>query len=301
MDDLRRLRAFIVVCDEGTITAAAVALRIAQPALSRQIQSLERELGVRLFTRNGPRLHLTPAGRHLSSAARDVIAQSDRLRMAAQEIARGELAHLTIAVAPTTLSEVLAPFIAHLGVRAPLVAVETVEGSRVHDSVIDRCDFGISGEAIPVRSLDWLELTSVPLRAYVSSRHEWAQRGRREIPVGELVRHELLLPMPDDPTRAAFDAAVRAAGSQFARFTELPSPRIVQATASAGHGVGIATDLPRFEAHPMFVTTADGTPVSLDIHACWPRGHFAADALRRFADELNDYTKGFVGPAAWEL
>lgn len=301
MDDLRRLRAFLAVCDHGTITAAAVALHIAQPALSRQIQALEREFDVALFARNGPRLSLTAAGRHLRAAARDVVAQSDGLRMLAHELARGELAQMSIAAAPTTLSEVLAPFIAFLGEEAPFVSVETVSGAAVHDAVLDHCDFGVTGESAPVRGLDWLALTAVPLRAYVSHRHTWARDGRHDVAVDELVHESLILPMPDDPTRTSFDVAVRAAGAQYERFTELPSPRIVQATASAGHGVGILTDLPRFEAYPVFITSVDGSPVSLEIHACWPRRHVAAAALRRFAATLYDYTQRFVGPAAWVL
>lgn len=301
VDDLRRVRAFIAVRDHGTITAAAAAIRIAQPALSRQIQALERELGIELFIRNGPHLQVTSAGRHLEAAAREVIGQSDRLRMLANDLATGELSELSIAAAPTTLSEVLAPFIAHLGDRAPLVSVETVLGSGVHRTVLERCDFGVSGEPAPVSGLEWMELTAVPLRAHVAADHRWAEAGRTAIGLGELVGETLILPMLDDPTRVAFDASVRAAGVQYASFVELPSPRVVQATASAGHGVGIATDLPRFDAHPLFLTGADGAPVVLKIHACWPRGHFAGDALERFAISLRDYTIDYVGPAAWTL
>ncbi len=301
MDDLRKVRAFIAVRDHGTITAAASAIRIAQPALSRQIQALERELGVELFVRNGPRLQVTSAGKHLESAAREVLAQSDRLRMLATDLARGELSELSIAAAPTTLSEVLAPFIAHLGARSPLVSVETVLGSGVHRTVLERCDFGVSGEPAPVSGLDWMALTAVPLRAHVAAEHPWALRGRRDVGLDELVAEHLILPLPDDPTRIAFDTAVRAAHLQYASYAELPSPRVVQATASAGHGVGIATDLPRFDAHPLLLTGGDGAPVVLEIHACWPRGHFASAALERLAASLRDYTVAHVGPAAWTL
>jgi LysR family transcriptional regulator, benzoate and cis,cis-muconate-responsive activator of ben and cat genes len=60
--ELRHLRYFLAVIEHGTVTAAASQLHIAQPAISRQLQALERELGVALFTRRGPRLVLTHAG-----------------------------------------------------------------------------------------------------------------------------------------------------------------------------------------------------------------------------------------------
>ena len=47
--DLRRLRTFVVVTEQGTVSSAAQTLRITQPALSRQLQDLQAEFGVRLF------------------------------------------------------------------------------------------------------------------------------------------------------------------------------------------------------------------------------------------------------------
>ena len=65
--DLRHARTFVTVADLGTVSAAARQLRVAQPALSRQIRDLERELGFDLFDRVGRRLLLTSAGEQLLS------------------------------------------------------------------------------------------------------------------------------------------------------------------------------------------------------------------------------------------
>jgi len=54
--DLRRVRTFITVAKLGTVSKAALRLRIAQPALSRQLADLEQELGLKLFDRVGRRL-----------------------------------------------------------------------------------------------------------------------------------------------------------------------------------------------------------------------------------------------------
>ena len=63
--DLKHLRTFVTVAELGTVSRAALQLRITQPALSRQIADLERELGLTLFDRVGRRLLLTGEGDQL--------------------------------------------------------------------------------------------------------------------------------------------------------------------------------------------------------------------------------------------
>ena len=60
--ELRRLRTFVAVAELGTVSKAALRLRITQPALSRQIMDLQQELGFRLFDRVGRGLTLTAEG-----------------------------------------------------------------------------------------------------------------------------------------------------------------------------------------------------------------------------------------------
>jgi DNA-binding transcriptional LysR family regulator len=79
------LRYFVTVADELHFGRAADRLHIAQPAVSRQIARLERELGVRLFDRSPQRVRLTAAGHRLLDAAREALAAADRVRVVARE------------------------------------------------------------------------------------------------------------------------------------------------------------------------------------------------------------------------
>ncbi|MEC3995485.1 LysR family transcriptional regulator [Actinacidiphila sp. DG2A-62] len=81
--ELRALRYFVTVADELHFGRAADRLHIAQPAVSRQVARLERELGVRLFDRSPRRVRLTEAGHRVLDAAREALAAADRVRVAA--------------------------------------------------------------------------------------------------------------------------------------------------------------------------------------------------------------------------
>src|SRR5262245_28275514 len=73
--DLRRLRTFVAVAELGTVSKAALRLRISQSALSRQISDLEQEFSLRLFDRVGRRLILTAIGEQLLGDCRGVLGQ----------------------------------------------------------------------------------------------------------------------------------------------------------------------------------------------------------------------------------
>jgi len=74
--ELRQLRYFVAVADELGFTKAARKIRVAQPALSRQIRQLENELGVVLLERTARKVALTPAGKSFLAEARSILAQS---------------------------------------------------------------------------------------------------------------------------------------------------------------------------------------------------------------------------------
>src|SRR5439155_24859855 len=85
--ELRHLRYFVAVAEEGSFLRAASRLRVAQPALSKQIRDLEREVGVKLFERLPRGARVTRAGEQFLSNARAA------LESAARAIATARRAH----------------------------------------------------------------------------------------------------------------------------------------------------------------------------------------------------------------
>jgi LysR family hca operon transcriptional activator len=89
--ELRHLRYFIAVAEEGSLTVAAEKrLRTAQPSLSRQMRDLEREVGVKLLERKARGIELTAAGRIFLDHARMILLQVDAARQAARRATRPE-------------------------------------------------------------------------------------------------------------------------------------------------------------------------------------------------------------------
>src|SRR6266566_4640852 len=88
--DLKHLRTFVTVAELGTVSKAALRLRIAQPALSRQIWDLERELGLKLFDRVGRRVVLSGEGEQLLGNCRNLLGYARSLTDQAQELRGGD-------------------------------------------------------------------------------------------------------------------------------------------------------------------------------------------------------------------
>lgn len=99
--DLRQLRYFVAVAEEGHITRAAERLDTQQPPLSRLIKTIERELDVQLFRRKPRGVELTEAGRAFLEKARTALANVDEAVVTARRTARGEQGRICIGVVPS--------------------------------------------------------------------------------------------------------------------------------------------------------------------------------------------------------
>ncbi|MDF1816030.1 MAG: LysR family transcriptional regulator [Verrucomicrobiales bacterium] len=125
LNDLRQVRAFVQVAESGSISAAARVLGIAQPTLSRQLQALERVVGLPLVRRDTHNLSLTEAGRTLLPDANQVLAVADRIRQRISDEQNKYQGHIRIVsvldVGQWIVPKVLAKFCSlHPGVTAEM-------------------------------------------------------------------------------------------------------------------------------------------------------------------------------------
>ena len=125
--ELRHLRYFAAVAELRNVTQAAGRLRVAQPALSRQIQDLEEELGVKLLERSTRGIKLTEAGKFFANEAGAVLARADQALKAVRALARGETGELRVGYAPSPTTEILPRALAAFQKAAPGVRVTLLD------------------------------------------------------------------------------------------------------------------------------------------------------------------------------
>ncbi|WP_306207091.1 LysR family transcriptional regulator [Actinoplanes sp. RD1] len=293
--ELRTLRYFVAVAEAGSITAAAEALHLTQPSLSRQTRHLERRLGLALFARDDGRFRLSAAGLAFLPVARRVLAEADRARAEAAAIAAGRLSRLTIAAPATTLTDLVAPFLATLGPGDPMPAARAEVPGSVYAALHAGADLAIGTTPAPAPFAS-LPLADLPVWAYVPEGHPWAER--QAVPLPELAGRTLLLLTRDYHPRQALDRAAETARLAYAEVHEFTSAEVAQAVAASGRGIAVVSDDTRFGLRPLGVTGPAGA-VRISLWAAWQPGHFAAPALRALAERLVHFCTERYGPGAY--
>jgi DNA-binding transcriptional LysR family regulator len=161
--ELRHLRYFIAVAEEGHITRAAERLGMQQPPLSQQIRALERELDVQLLRRKPRGVELTEAGRALLADARAILAHIEHAFATTRRTARGEQGRIAVGF---TSSAPFHPFVPRV-IRAfresfPLIAL-TLEESGTTELIDDLRHERVDAAFIRTPVTDPLGLTVNPL------------------------------------------------------------------------------------------------------------------------------------------
>jgi len=241
--DLRHLRTFVTVAEQGTVSKASLRLHIAQPALSRQIKELEEELGLRLFDRVRGRLILTGDGEQLLGESRIVLGAAGAFSERAQRLRRADTGILKIAVTPQTLEGVFSTFLHQYGKQRPNVQIKLTEavGSNLL-ALLERGEVHITICMMRMIQADNHPFESFPLPPiyFLAACHTSLPLGSAgNVDIVKLAPYPLLLPDSSFGLRNTFDAACRLAGLKPNIFIESRSPQALLALAEAGHGVAI--------------------------------------------------------------
>jgi DNA-binding transcriptional LysR family regulator len=131
--DWNKARAFLVTAEEGSLSAAARALGMAQPTLGRQVDGLEQELGIVLFERVGRGLTLTPSGLELLEHVRAMGEAAGRVSMTALGQSQALEGTICISASETYAAVLLPPIIAKLRIMEPGIQVEIVVANHASD------------------------------------------------------------------------------------------------------------------------------------------------------------------------
>jgi DNA-binding transcriptional LysR family regulator len=184
--DLRQLRYFVAVAENGQLTDAARRLQIAQPTLSQALAQLESQLGVGLLERHTRGVRLTDAGRVFLVKARAAVAAADEAAEAAHAFGRAESRVLAVGFEQLPLTRWAAIFQqlcqAQPGTR---LRWEPLDFPLERRSPIEEVDVGLLTEPTPRPDLSSLILYREPRAVVMAATHPLA--GRRELTVADVL------------------------------------------------------------------------------------------------------------------
>lgn len=287
--ELRHLRYFVAVAEEGHVTRAAERLGIQQPPLSQQIQGLERELDAQLFRRKPRGVELTPAGRALYDEARAILARADEAVVATKRAAQGEAGRVGIGF---TSSASFHPFVPRV-IRAfrqahPLVALALEESGTTElvaalraqaiDAAFVRSPVGESDDLL-VRPL-----FDEPMVAALPSGHSLAGASD-DLPLAALAGEIFILyRRPVGPgLHDAIIAACDRAG--FSPTIGQEAPRMLSTLSLVAAGLGVTVvpaSMSRLGAEGVVYRPVDqSAPLTAPLNLAYRRDEISA-AVRRF-------------------
>lgn len=175
--EFRQLRQFLAVAEEGSFTAAAARLHMAQSPLSQAVRALERDLGTPLFDRSHRRITLTPAGRTLQHEAREILRRVERARRAVQQVEPGwPVVVAALSDLPPRLLERTAEVLAAGGTDVRLDLIEGTSRRNPHDVLRGRAAVGLTREPDAPDGLLQVHLGDEEFGAVVPASHPFARR-----------------------------------------------------------------------------------------------------------------------------
>ena len=283
--NLHYLDTFVAIAEAGGIARAGSRLDVSRAAASRQLVTLETELGVRLFDRIGRRLRLTSEGEHLLRQSRRLLIEADLLDEQAKALKGGQTGILRVGATPMALESTLSAFLGRYQRRHPGVEVNFVEdgglrlpgrleNGEVHLALVVPDDRFRSRLLFPAHSI-----------AVLSSKSPLGRR--RALDVAELADEPLLLLQRSFGSREWFDSACGVARIRPRVLLESAAPHTLVALAGMGYGIAV---VPSNVAVPSGVRALPlvqrGASIGRWLTIAWdPRRTLAAYA-EQFVEEL---------------
>jgi DNA-binding transcriptional LysR family regulator len=295
--DLRQLRTFVTVAEQGTVSKAAERLRIAQPALSRQISHLEDELGVKLFDRVRRRLVLTGEGERLLGDCRGVLGAVGSLSERARELRRGDSGVLRVAATPQMIDGVFAAFLHRYAERRPKVQIKLIEAAGPSLlAMLERGEIHLCITTVQAIEADTDAFDSFALRPveFIAAFRESLKLGAAgSLDINRLAPHPLLLLETSFFVRTTFDAACRLAGFKPRIFIESRTPHTLLALAEAGHGVAVVPSVLPTGRYRLRIAriTHRRKPLRLPLDVVWDKRRLLPPFARDFCESLAAYMR----------
>jgi len=240
--NLHHLRIFYAVAQRRSITAAAADLLLSQPAVSLQLKALEREVGLPLFERGGPKLRLTQAGELLLRSAVSILHAKDEAERALGELRGGTRGRLILG-AGTTGGMYVLPRIVQ-AYRKLWPETEMVFHIGTTDQILEKLlqnvlDMGVAGDSVEDRRFVVEPICTDELVLIAAPSNPLASLGK--VTLRDLGGLPFVVPEAGSRTRQLVERKLREAGVALRIAMQLPGTEGVKKAVEAGLGVGMVS------------------------------------------------------------
>jgi len=240
--NLHHVRIFTAIVDRGGFTNAARVLRLSQPAISKSLTELERQLHVTLLDRSGKSVALTEAGRTLYARAAELFGVEREAERELRELRGLKRGVLRVAASTTIATYLLPPYLGRFHTRHPNVRIETSSANtravlrallefRVDVALVEGPIEHSRIQVVPWRE-DELVVIAAPDHPAASS---------TPIDVAQLAEQQLLVREPGSGTRVVTERALAAHGVQLTRTMRVGGTEAIKQAVAAGLGLGIVS------------------------------------------------------------
>ncbi|MBP1764866.1 MAG: putative transcriptional regulator, LysR family [Firmicutes bacterium] len=294
--DIKQLRYFIAIVEEGKITSAAKRLHMAQPPLSRQLALMEQELEVVLFHRKGPHMELTDAGKLLYLKAKEAVVNMDKLVAEVQDAGQGLQGLLTIGTIQSCVSHLLAPM-RYFRRNYPLISFKLWLGipPRLTDYLEKRViDFAILRPPFPMQNFSSVKLHEDPYVLAVPANLD-PFYPRSAIRIKEL--GDLPMALFHSGQHIGYNEAIisecNRLGEELNIVAECSDTALIMSLVRGGIGATILpktafASIPTTELHILDILDFS---IKSEVHALWRADDFLSKSGQRFIELLTSSTQ----------
>jgi LysR family nitrogen assimilation transcriptional regulator len=237
--ELKQLEYFVSVVDLGGFSRAARMLGVAQPAISRQVRSLEVELRQTLLLRNGRGATPTEAGKRLLEHARGMLQQAERARADVDETRGVPIGHVVVGLPPTVARHLTLPVVRAFRQGYPRASLSIVEGLSANIQewlATGRVDAGLVYNPTPSPAIESRVLLDEPL-CLIGPRK--SRREPRTLRAAHLPRYPLIIPSRPHAIRTLVETRLAAMGLRPQVAMEIDAiPAILELVAD-GYGFAV--------------------------------------------------------------
>lgn len=288
---LDQARSFVAVAEELHFGRAAERLNMTQPPLSRQIQKLERSVGVELLERDNRKVSLTAAGQAFLVDARRLVISAERAPLNARRIASGQFGELRIGFTAASGFSLLGPLLSEISTNLPNVHLELFEmvtGEQVAALQDGDIDMGLARPPFDEKALETQLLFSESLCIAVPTGHR-LDLLPREILAEDLADEALIMHSPTK-ARYFYDLVVRQIDIEHQNVVHTVSQILTMITlVAAGRGIALVPESAKLLGVEgvSYLRLEDAVEDAVELHAIWNKD-VRNPALAKLAQIVRD-------------